>query len=85
MKERGRGEGREGSSQGIGPEEARQELLTAEGRSCGEWGDFPSLGSTPFKEGSEADQDRRKREEGFHSPKGEGVLDREESQGAGGG
>ena len=44
MKERGRGEGRVGSSQGIGPEEARQELLTAERRSCGGVGGFPLFG-----------------------------------------
>ena len=40
----------------------------------GEWGDFPSLGSTAYKEGSEAEQERRKGEECFQSPKGEGEL-----------
>ena len=45
----GEGEGRVGSSQGIGPDGTGQELLTAEKVLCGEWGGFPLFGGAPFK------------------------------------
>ena len=56
----GEGEGRVGSSQGIGPDGTGQELLTAEKVLWGSGGISPLWGCT-FQEGSKAGQEGRGR------------------------
>ena len=77
----GEGEGRVGSSQGIGPDGTGQELLTAEKVLWGSGGISPLWGCT-FQEGSKAGQEGRGKKGFFLSanpPGGRGIFYRRRS------